>query len=158
MNQIIVYAAIYICFIFIGAYATTDIIRLLRNSTTPVYAASCSCPVCGTRLPVYNQIPVISYAVNRGRCRYCSSPIPISNLFYEIIIGTGCSLIATIGSMSWNSYWICIAFYEAVKIVSLIISGPRHDRFLHNFVISLLLNALIFAFVGVIFGISHIVL
>lgn len=34
-----------------------------------------SCPCCGQRLAARDLVPVLSYALSRGRCRYCATPV-----------------------------------------------------------------------------------
>jgi len=45
------------------------------------------CPVCGRRLAPLDLIPVLSYLLLRGRCRYCGAPIPRRVLLVEAITG-----------------------------------------------------------------------
>ena len=45
------------------------------------------CPRCGHMLKWYENIPIISYLMLRGRCSGCNSRIPLSYLVVEIITG-----------------------------------------------------------------------
>ena len=49
------------------------------------------CPACGKTLGGRDLIPVASYLLLRGECRYCSAPIPIRVLLVEA--GTGLSFL-----------------------------------------------------------------
>jgi leader peptidase (prepilin peptidase) / N-methyltransferase len=44
-----------------------------------------ACPACGTRIKPYDNIPVVSYLVLRGKCRACGKPIPFSYVLAEIL-------------------------------------------------------------------------
>lgn len=44
-----------------------------------------SCPVCKARIKAYDNIPVLSYLLLRGRCRHCRARIPISYFLGELI-------------------------------------------------------------------------
>jgi leader peptidase (prepilin peptidase)/N-methyltransferase len=44
-----------------------------------------SCPVCKARIKPYDNIPVLSYLLLRGRCRHCGTTIPISYFLGELI-------------------------------------------------------------------------
>ncbi|MFN9954834.1 MAG: prepilin peptidase, partial [bacterium] len=33
------------------------------------------CNRCGTRLPWYDNVPVVGWVLLRGRCRFCSTPL-----------------------------------------------------------------------------------
>lgn len=45
------------------------------------------CPACGRRLTPLDLIPLISYLLLRGRCRYCGAPIPRRVLLVESVTG-----------------------------------------------------------------------
>jgi len=45
------------------------------------------CPACGRRLAPFDLIPVLSYLLLRGRCRYCGAPIPRRVLLVEATTG-----------------------------------------------------------------------
>jgi leader peptidase (prepilin peptidase)/N-methyltransferase len=42
------------------------------------------CPACGNRIRPYDLVPILSYALLRGRCRECGGRIPLTNLLLEI--------------------------------------------------------------------------
>ena len=51
------------------------------------------CDSCGKVIAWYDLIPVVSYLVLRGRCRYCHCKIPVRGFFIEIfggVIGVFC--------------------------------------------------------------------
>ncbi len=45
------------------------------------------CPACGRRLTPFDLIPLLSYLLLRGRCRYCGAPIPRRVLLVESVTG-----------------------------------------------------------------------
>ena len=45
------------------------------------------CPACGRRLTPFDLIPLFSYLLLRGRCRYCGAPIPRRVLLVESVTG-----------------------------------------------------------------------
>ena len=57
---------ILFAYYILGAFATTDIPRLMKGSTTPINAKDCYCPVCGYRIPLPSQLPVFSYIKNKA--------------------------------------------------------------------------------------------
>jgi prepilin signal peptidase PulO-like enzyme (type II secretory pathway) len=61
MATMIIRTAIIMCFYIIGAYATTDIVRLLKGARLAVWTQSCYCPVCNNCIKLVEQIPIISY-------------------------------------------------------------------------------------------------
>jgi leader peptidase (prepilin peptidase) / N-methyltransferase len=58
---------------FIGSFLGVLIHRLPRH--LPVALARSGCDACGTRLEPLDLVPLVSYALQRGRCRYCHHPI-----------------------------------------------------------------------------------
>ncbi|WP_457622421.1 prepilin peptidase [Persephonella sp.] len=70
----------------IGSFLNVVIYRLPRGKTVSKPAFS-FCPSCGNRIKWYDNIPVLSYIILRGRCRHCNSQIPIRYPFVELITG-----------------------------------------------------------------------
>ncbi|MBD3162173.1 MAG: prepilin peptidase [Candidatus Eisenbacteria bacterium] len=56
-----------------------------------------SCPECGSRIAPYDNVPLVSYVLLRGRCRRCGSRIPLR---YPVVEGLGAAavLLAAAGS------------------------------------------------------------
>jgi len=57
----------------IGSFLNVVIHRLPREES--VVFPNSRCPACGTAIRPYDNLPVVSWAVLRGRCRSCRSPI-----------------------------------------------------------------------------------
>lgn len=69
----------------LGSFLNVCIYRIpLRKSI--VHPPS-SCPRCGERIRFYDNIPVVSYLVLLGRCRYCRHPISPQYPLVEAITG-----------------------------------------------------------------------
>ncbi len=45
------------------------------------------CQSCQKELPWYDLIPIVSFLILRGRCRFCKKPIPIFHLVVEVMAG-----------------------------------------------------------------------
>ena len=45
------------------------------------------CPRCGRPIKPYDLIPVVSYLLLRGRCRFCGAGVPIQYFAAEILLG-----------------------------------------------------------------------
>lgn len=156
MQGIIIRAAIIYAFCVLGAYATTDILRLLKGSGLPVWIPSCYCPACKAKIRLADQIPVFSYICSKGRCRNCSSRIPMSELFLEAFIIAGFTISALCTDFSRQSFLICIAIYESLKIGCCFVFGIRKDGFAKNFICSLFTNAILFAMLAFMFLLVYI--
>ena len=71
--------------LIIGSFLNVCIYRLPRR-LSPVRPRS-SCTACGHVLSWYENVPIISYAVLRGRCRGCGAPISLMYPVVEAITG-----------------------------------------------------------------------
>lgn len=67
----------------VGSFLNVCICRLPRGES--VVFPSSRCPDCGTRIPFYDNIPILSYIFLRGRCRFCQGKISIQYLLVELI-------------------------------------------------------------------------
>ena len=45
------------------------------------------CPACGHELRLLDVIPIFGFAVNRGKCHFCKTPIPRSHPLVELVGG-----------------------------------------------------------------------
>lgn len=71
----------------IGSFLNVCIYRLPRGSS--IVRPRSFCPSCGVPIAWYDNIPLLSYLLLRGRCRHCDTPIspryPLVELFTGII-------------------------------------------------------------------------
>lgn len=72
------------------------------------------CPKCNHFLCWYENIPIISYILLRGKCRKCHSRIPISYFIVEVITGA-------LFSVCYHSFGISIDLLVALVFVSSLI-------------------------------------
>jgi leader peptidase (prepilin peptidase)/N-methyltransferase len=70
---------------FIGSFLNVCIHRLPRNES--IVAPPSRCYSCGTRVQWYDNLPIISYLVLRGRCRWCGASFSPRYLFLELLTG-----------------------------------------------------------------------
>ena len=66
-----------------GSFLNVLIYRVPRRLNIVVPPSAC--PECGARIRPRDNIPVVSYAVLRGRCRGCGRPIPFRYPLVEIL-------------------------------------------------------------------------
>lgn len=75
----------FIIGITIGSFANVLIYRLPKE--IGIVTPPSACPKCGTKIPFYRNIPLISYIVLRGRSGCCSEPISIIYPVVEFFSG-----------------------------------------------------------------------
>lgn len=79
---------IYLIILFsliIGSFLNVCIYRIPRGKSI-VYPPS-HCTKCGTRLKAYDLIPIISYIITTGKCRYCGECISLQYPMVELFNG-----------------------------------------------------------------------
>jgi leader peptidase (prepilin peptidase)/N-methyltransferase len=74
--------ALGLCF---GSFLNVCIYRLPRAQS--VVTPRSACPHCGDLIPLYHNIPVLSWLILRGKCRACKQPISPRYLIIELITG-----------------------------------------------------------------------
>ena len=67
-----------------GSFANVCIVRLPEDKG--VISGRSSCPKCKKKISWYDNIPVISYILLRGKCRICNKEISIQYLIVELLI------------------------------------------------------------------------
>jgi leader peptidase (prepilin peptidase) / N-methyltransferase len=74
--------ALGLCF---GSFLNVCIYRLPRDKS--VVTPRSACPHCGDPIPLYHNVPVLSWLILRGRCRACKLPISPRYLVVELLTG-----------------------------------------------------------------------
>jgi leader peptidase (prepilin peptidase)/N-methyltransferase len=77
------------------------------------------CPTCKKRLTGKDLVPIVSYLWLRGRCRYCSAPIPKRILIVEI--ATGALFAYLFSQHGANAELVVITSYCCLFIVLMVI-------------------------------------
>jgi leader peptidase (prepilin peptidase)/N-methyltransferase len=83
----------------------------LRRS---IVAPRSACMTCATEIAWYDNIPLVSYAVLRGRCRSCSSPIALR--YPAVELATGLLLAASFWRFGFTAEAVVAAFFCSVLV------------------------------------------
>lgn len=78
-----------------GSFIATLAIRWPEGRS--ITTGRSACDACGTTLRPAELVPVVSYLVQRGRCRHCAAPIAPSHWWTEVVglsIGVAAGLVA----------------------------------------------------------------
>ena len=74
-----------------------------------------SCNDCGTPIAWYDNVPVVSYAVLRGRCRICVAPI--SPLYPAVELATGLLLACCLVAFGLTLHALAASIFCAALVV-----------------------------------------
>ena len=80
-------ALIFIIGLAIGSFLNVCIYRIPRERLSINSPRRSICPKCETQLRAYDNIPVLSYILLRGRCRHCNAKISITYPLVELTTG-----------------------------------------------------------------------
>ncbi len=111
------YAVLFILGLALGSFYNVLIYRLPRNISV-VFPPS-HCPECKKPIRWYDNIPVLSYILLRGRCRDCGARISIQYPLVELTSG----LLAVLSYHRWGASYEALfmyIFFSALLVLSLI--------------------------------------
>lgn len=94
-----------------GSFFTVVGLRLPKNENFTTTHSHCDS--CGHELKLYEMIPIISYAIQRGRCRYCKQKIDIMSTFIEFFTGL-------LFAVSFYSFGFSYEFAIGLGVISLL--------------------------------------
>jgi leader peptidase (prepilin peptidase)/N-methyltransferase len=86
--------------LFVGSFLNVVIHRVPRDES--VVRPRSRCPGCGTQLAEYDNIPIVSWLILRGRCRTCREPISIRYPVVEALTAT------VFGLLAWHFGWVWV--------------------------------------------------
>jgi leader peptidase (prepilin peptidase)/N-methyltransferase len=77
------------------------------------------CPSCGTPIKPYDNVPVLSWLLLRGRCRHCQAPISARYPIVEAVTGLLCAAVV-IANGADSDAWLGLAFVLVLVPITLI--------------------------------------
>jgi leader peptidase (prepilin peptidase)/N-methyltransferase len=84
--------------LILGSFLNVVIARLPHGES--VVRPRSKCPKCGAQLAWYDNIPVVSWLVLRGKCRNCKAPISPRYILVELL--TGSLFMACLARFGWT--------------------------------------------------------
>ena len=121
LGVVFVFGLIYGSFLNVVVYRYDDWISIARTRS--------HCRECKTNLGPLDLIPVLSYIMLRGKCRYCQKPIsiqyPIVELVTALLFVAGYNLIFTEMGLQLTQGAFAFAFY--ILVIGAMIAVFCHD-------------------------------
>lgn len=95
----------WLCFIFIngavlGSFANVVIYRMPKGES--VVRPRSRCQKCNHVVAWFDNIPILSWFVLRGKCRYCGEPFSFRYPFVELLMGSLFALAYAYFGFSWS--------------------------------------------------------
>jgi leader peptidase (prepilin peptidase)/N-methyltransferase len=112
--MLVAYAACaFLLGLLIGSFLNVCILRIPRDESIVLPASHCTS--CGAHIKPYDNIPVLSWLMLRGRCRKCKTPISAQYPAVELLTGllfVGCYLMfgLSFDALKW-------AIFAAILVV-----------------------------------------
>lgn len=119
-QEIFTYAVVFIFGLILGSFYNVLIYRLPRNMSV-IFPPS-HCPHCKQELRWYDNIPILSFLILKGKCRYCGEKISIRYPLVELTSG----LLALLSYHKWGEGHnfldgiVYYFFFSALLVMSLI--------------------------------------
>ncbi len=112
--------------LIIGSFLNVCIYRIPRKKSI-VFPRS-SCTRCGTQIPFYDNIPVLSWILLRGKCRFCNTPISFQYPFVELLTGSA----FLVCGLKWNFAPPTYVNSLFLSVTIVLIFTDFHHRILPN--------------------------
>jgi leader peptidase (prepilin peptidase) / N-methyltransferase len=97
----------------IGSFLNVCILRLPEGKS--VVTPRSACPRCGSGIAAYDNIPIFSWLILRGRCRNCQEPI--SPLYPTIELITGVLFLIVASRYGLSCLTLKLAIFSAILVV-----------------------------------------
>lgn len=100
--------------LLVGSFLNVVVWRVPRGES--VVAPPSACPACGAGIRPYDNVPVVSWLVLRGRCRDCAAPISARYPAVELLTGVAFAAVAWWSGPGW---WTPALLYLVAITVAL---------------------------------------
>jgi leader peptidase (prepilin peptidase)/N-methyltransferase len=113
ISLLVPYVTVALFGLAFGSFLNVCIARLPREQS--VVEPRSHCPRCGKPIRWYDNIPILSYVLLRGRCRDCRQPISLIYPTVEIL--TAGVLVASFARYGWSAEFIKYATLGMLLLV-----------------------------------------
>lgn len=105
--------------LLIGSFLNVVILRVPAGRS--VVRPPSSCGACGAQLTARDLVPVLSWAVLRGRCRHCGVGVPARYAVVELVTAVCFALTAWRIGLAWSlpAYLVLAAFLVVLSFIDL---------------------------------------
>ena len=129
--------------LLIGSFLNVCIYRMPRDLS--VVSPRSYCPACEHPIAWYDNIPIASFAVLRGRCRHCGKPIPIRYVLVEALTAALFVVVVLLHGPSLVSVALCVF---CALMIGLVFSDLEERILPDEFTLGGIALGLLFAYVA----------
>jgi leader peptidase (prepilin peptidase)/N-methyltransferase len=123
--MILIAVLAFLAGLLIGSFLNVCIYRLPRDLSVITPARS-YCPWCEKTIAAYDNIPVLSYILLGGKCRYCKARIPAR---YPVVeLATGSAFALCFGALGLSLAAVKYAMFSAIMIT--LVASDLEERIL----------------------------
>ncbi len=103
----------------IGSFIHVVALRYVHHEN--LWNGRSCCDHCHHQIPWYDLIPIVSYIVLRGRCRFCKEPIGIRHLIVELTMGAAYWLIWQQVGLTWRLpiLYVIVALFMCLSLIDM---------------------------------------
>jgi len=112
-SQVVIIAGIFLFGLIIGSFLNVCILRIPRAES--IVLPPSHCPVCNAAIEPYDNIPVVSWLLLRGRCRKCK--VRISPLYPTVELATGLLFVACYLVFGFTAEGLKWAIFAALMVI-----------------------------------------
>ena len=116
--QILLYILFFIIGSIMGSFFHATATRLAKEES--IIKPNSHCHYCNHQLKWYELIPIISFLIQKGKCRNCKKQLPISYLIIEIITGL-------LYLISYHAFGLSNNLIIAITFISILIINIISD-------------------------------
>lgn len=114
MEYILLYVSIFIFGTLIGSFLNVCIFRIPDKEN--IVSKRSHCPNCGNVLKWFELVPLLSFLILRGKCRYCGNKISIQYPLIEFLNGAACVWIFAVYGFTYYSVICCLCMSTLIVI------------------------------------------
>ncbi|MEJ2721951.1 MAG: prepilin peptidase [bacterium] len=107
----------FVAGLLVGSFLNVLIYRLPRNESVVVGRSRCT--ACRRDIAWYDNVPVVSYVLLKGRCRHCASRISARYPAVELLSGLIAALLVSHYGLTLLSLWLYM-FLAILLVVTLV--------------------------------------
>lgn len=109
----LVYLVVFVFGSVVGSFLNVCIFRIPRGES--LILPPSRCPNCNKRIEIYDNIPILSYILLKGKCSSCNSKIPIRYPIVEVLNGLFYTLLFF--SFGWGFQFLVYSAFLSVLII-----------------------------------------